>query len=81
LLLSRHIHAKTQRVNASTQTNSKRILRKQKQASPKPGLEELKKVMGMLAEDKRLPPEKKDHPLKGNWAGYHECLVQPDFSL
>lgn len=52
-----------------------------KQTSPKRDLEELKKVMNMLAEDKPLPPEKRDHPLVGTWVGYRECHVQPDFLL
>jgi mRNA interferase YafQ len=51
-------------------------LNAKKQTSPKPDLEELKKVMRSLAEDKPLPPEKKDHSLKGNRGGYHECHIQ-----
>lgn len=52
-----------------------------KQTSPKRDMEELKKVMGLLAEDKPLPPEKRDHNLTGGWVGYRECHVQPDFLL
>lgn len=37
--------------------------------------------MTMLAEDKPLPSEKRDHNLKGSWIGYRECHVQPDFLL
>ncbi len=59
----------------------KDIKKAQKQTSPKRDLEELKRVMIMLAEDKRLPHEKRDHPLNGNWVGYRECHVQPDFLL
>jgi mRNA interferase YafQ len=44
-------------------------------------MEELKNFMIMLAEDKQLPPEKRDHNLGGNWAGYRECHIQPDFLL
>lgn len=63
-------------------TQFKRDIKKaQKQTSPKPDLEELKKVMVMLAEDKKLPPEKRDHALSNNWNGYRECHVQPDFLL
>lgn len=59
----------------------KDIKKSQKQTSPKRDLEELKKVMNMLAEDVSLPSEKKDHNLIGNWKGYRECHVQPDFLL
>lgn len=38
-----------------------------KQTSPKRDLEELKKIMDMLANDIQLPPEKRDHPLIGEW--------------
>ena len=37
--------------------------------------------MNTLAEDKPLPPEKRDHFLTGKWIGYRECHVQPDFLL
>ena len=59
----------------------KDIKKAQKQTSPKRDMEELKKVMNMLAEDKQLPPEKKNHSLSGGWIGYRECHVQPDFLL
>lgn len=59
----------------------KDIKKSQKQTSPKRDLEELKKVMVMLAEDKPLPAEKRDHNLGGKWIGYRECHVQPDFLL
>ena len=59
----------------------KDIKKAQKQTSPKRDIEELKKVMRMLAEDKPLSPEKRDHLLNGGWACYRECHVQPDFLL
>lgn len=52
-----------------------------KQTSPKRNMEELKNIMILLAEDKPLSPEKRDHNLGGNWAGYRECHIQPDFLL
>lgn len=52
-----------------------------KHTSPKRDMEELKMVMIMLAEDKLLSPEKRDHNLSGSWTGYRECHVQPDFLL
>jgi mRNA interferase YafQ len=59
----------------------KDLKKAQKQTSPKRDLEELKCVMNMLAEDKFLPPEKRDHNLGGSWVGYRECHVQPDLLL
>ena len=42
----------------------------------------LKTVMLLLvAKDAPLPPEWKDHPLKGDWAGHRECHVGGDFLL
>lgn len=62
-------------------TQFKRDVKKaQKQTSPKRDLEALKDVMMMLAQDKKLPPEKRDQALI-NWKGYRECHVQPDFLL
>jgi mRNA interferase YafQ len=52
-----------------------------KQTSPKRDIEELKNVMRMLTEDKPLSQEKKDHSLSGDWVGYRECHVRPDFLL
>jgi len=59
----------------------KDVKKAQKQTSPKRDIEELKNVMIMLAEDKQLPPEKRDHSLGGPWVGYRECHIQPDFLL
>ncbi len=42
----------------------------------------LKEVMLLLvANDAPLAAEWKDHPLKGEWAGYRECHVGSDFLL
>ena len=59
----------------------KDIKKAQKQTAPKRDMEELKRVMVMLAEDIRLPPEKRDYPISGTWVGFRECHVQPDFLL
>jgi mRNA interferase YafQ len=45
-------------------------------------LSRLKEVMLLLiANDAPLGPEWRDHPLKGDWAGYRECHVGGDFLL
>jgi mRNA interferase YafQ len=59
----------------------KDVKKASKQTSPKRDMDELKKVMIMLAEDQLLPQEKKDHNLAGNWSSYRECHIQPDFLL
>lgn len=35
----------------------------------------------MLANDKTLPPKYKNHPLKGNYMGYYDCHILPDWVL
>jgi mRNA interferase YafQ len=42
----------------------------------------LKDVMlRIVANDRPLGPEWKDHDLKGNWAGHRECHIGGDFLL
>jgi mRNA interferase YafQ len=35
----------------------------------------------MLAQDKILPDNKRDHALTGNWYGYRDCHLKPDLVL
>ena len=44
-------------------------------------LELLDKVITTLALGENLPNEKRDHDLHGNWKGYRECHIQPDWLL
>jgi len=44
-------------------------------------INELLKVIEMLANEQALPEKYKDHLLKGNWTGYRECHVKPDLLL
>lgn len=41
----------------------------------------LEEVVAALAMGKSLPEKNKDHALTGNWAGYRECHIQPDWLL
>ena len=41
----------------------------------------LDEVIVMLRERKPLPKKYRDHPLTGNWVGYRECHIQPDWLL
>ena len=41
----------------------------------------LLKIIEMLANDETLPENHRDHALAGNWIGYRECHVTPDWLL
>lgn len=41
----------------------------------------LKDVVKILAEGKPLPQKYKEHSLKGNYKGYMECHILPDWLL
>lgn len=38
-------------------------------------------VVGKLINGEKLPPKNRDHALKGNLKGAHECHVHPDWLL
>ncbi len=44
-------------------------------------LELLNKVVSQLANGETLPEKYKDHNLSGDYAGYRECHIQPDWLL
>lgn len=35
----------------------------------------------ILASGQSLPEKYRDHPLSGNWNGYRECHIEPDWLL
>ena len=41
----------------------------------------LRDLMLLLIEDKPLPREYKDHPLKGNWRHHRDSHIEPDWLL
>jgi mRNA interferase YafQ len=41
----------------------------------------LKQIISSLLEQKMLDKKLKDHALKGNWQGYRECHIKPDWLL
>jgi len=41
----------------------------------------LKVVLSLLIEEKPLPPGYKDHPLKGDWKGFRDLHIEPDWLL
>jgi mRNA interferase YafQ len=44
-------------------------------------LSKLKEAMKMLMDEVPLPSKYKDHPLKGNWASFRDCHIEPDWIL
>ena len=43
--------------------------------------EKLEKVIDLLAEGKTLPQKYRDHMLGGNYIGYRECHIEPNWLL
>ena len=44
-------------------------------------LSRLEKVVDLLASGKQLPEKYRDHPLSGNYQGFRECHITPDWLL
>ena len=44
-------------------------------------LKKIATVIDWLCEQKPLPASLRDHPLKGKYAGYRDCHVEPDLVL
>lgn len=38
-------------------------------------------VLDLLAAGEALPAARRDHPLKGEWQGWRECHIEPDWLL
>ncbi|PTL33885.1 type II toxin-antitoxin system mRNA interferase toxin, RelE/StbE family [Prevotella sp. oral taxon 376] len=43
--------------------------------------DDLNEVIRLLAEDKPLPAERRDHALTGEFSGLRECHIHPDWLL
>ena len=41
----------------------------------------MSEVVNRLQEGKPLPEKYKDHALTGNWKGFRDCHIQPDWIL
>lgn len=41
----------------------------------------LDNIIRKLSRGEPLPAKNKDHVLSGNWSGYRECHIQPDWLL
>lgn len=44
-------------------------------------LEDLETVLSYLMQGQKLPKKYRDHILVGNWSGYRECHIKPDWLL
>jgi mRNA interferase YafQ len=44
-------------------------------------VEKLKAAMRLLAQQESLPAAYGDHPLKGEWKGYRDIHIEPDWIL
>lgn len=44
-------------------------------------IEKLKEVMKLLIQEAPLPPKHRNHKLKGDYVGYWECHIEPDWLL
>ncbi|MFA5630988.1 MAG: type II toxin-antitoxin system YafQ family toxin [Porticoccaceae bacterium] len=44
-------------------------------------MEKLKTLLGLLIKGKPLPATYLDHPLKGDWRGFRDAHIEPDWLL
>jgi mRNA interferase YafQ len=60
-----------------------KLFRKQFKLMQKRGLDidKLTDVMKMIINEQSLPPERKNHPLHGEWKGMFECHIEPNWLL
>ncbi len=65
------------KVSQTTQFK-KDVQRQQKRGKD---LTKLREVIDLLVSSQPLPPKNRDHPLAGNWAGWRDCHVEPDWVL
>lgn len=62
----------------STNTFKKDIIKAKKSGL---NINELNSVIKSIANNEILDTKHKDHALKGNWIGYRECHIRPDWIL
>ena len=44
-------------------------------------MDKLKAVLSLLIEEKPLPSSYRDHPLRGDWRGFRDLHIEPDWLL
>ena len=45
------------------------------------GIGLFKEIVSLLCNEKPLPPKNNDHALSGNYSGFRECHITPDWLL
>ena len=67
-----------QRALVMTAQFKKDLKRARKRGLP---IKELEAVVDMILEGADLPPKHRDHLLSGDYAGFRECHIRPDWLL
>lgn len=62
-------------VSSKFKRDAKRCKRQRKD------MDKFKTIVNLLVEKKALPLKNKDHSLSGNWSGFRECHIEPDWLL
>jgi mRNA interferase YafQ len=44
-------------------------------------LKKLSNLLLLLIEERQLPQNYRDHPLKGDWSGYRDAHIEPDWLI
>jgi mRNA interferase YafQ len=44
-------------------------------------MSKLREMLSLLIAAEPLPPSLNDHPLTGDWSGYRDCHIEPDWLL
>jgi len=60
-------------------TRFKKDLKRQKKRGKKP--DRIKETINAICAAGEAPPACKPHKLSGNWSGYSECHIEPDWLL
>ncbi len=60
-------------------TSFKKDIKKQKKRGK--DLDKLKTLIEFLASGSDLTESYRDHALSGNWMGWHDCHIEPDWIL
>ena len=67
-----------QRALVMTAQFKKDLKRARKRGLP---IKELEAVIDLIVAGEGLPPSRRDHLLTGNYAGFRECYIRPDWLL
>ena len=44
-------------------------------------VQKLQAIVRLLVQEQPLAPRHRDHPLGGDWLGYRDCHIEPDWLL